>query len=59
MINFFYGILFMYIFAWPLLFYIAEPTDEQDTTAPLRFALMWPLASLEVLVRMLLQGDQD
>ena len=29
--------------------YIAEPVDEEDHTAPWRFAFMWPLAALEVL----------
>lgn len=59
MINFLYGLAFMYLFAIPLLAYIAEPTDpENDPNAGWRFAIMWPLAALEVLFRTLL-GNTD
>jgi len=59
MTNFFYGILFMYLMALPLLLYIAEPEDpENDPGAAWRFALMWPVAALECLFRILL-GNTD
>ena len=58
MINFFYGVAFMYLLAIPLMAYIAEPVDEEDHTAPWRFALLWPLAALEVIYR-ILRGDTD
>jgi len=59
MTNFFYGILFMYLMALPLLLYIAEPEDpENDPSAAWRFALMWPLAALECLFKILL-GNTD
>lgn len=58
MLNFISGMVFMYILGMPLMLYIAEPVDEEDHTAPYRFALMWPLAALEVLYRMI-RGDTD
>ena len=58
MINFLYGIAFMYLLAIPLMAYIAEPVDEEDHTAPWRFAIMWPLAALEVIFRILI-GDSN
>jgi hypothetical protein len=58
MTNFFYGIAFMYLLAIPLMAYIAEPVDEEDHTAPWRFALMWPLAALEVIYK-ILRGDSN
>lgn len=58
MINFFYGVAFMYLLAIPLMAYIADPVDEEDHTAPWRFAFMWPLAALEVIYR-ILRGDTD
>lgn len=48
----------MYLLAVPLMSYIAEPVDEEDHTAPWRFALLWPLAALEVIYR-ILRGDTD
>ena len=56
--NFLYGIAFMYLLAIPLMAYIAEPVDEEDHTAPWRFAIMWPLAALEVIFRILI-GDSN
>lgn len=58
MINFLYGVAFMYLLAIPLMAYIAEPVDEEDHTAPWRFAIMWPLAALEVIFRILI-GDSN
>jgi len=58
MINFLYGVAFMYLFAMPFLHYLASPVDEEDTGAPTRFAIMWPLAALEVYYR-ILTGDTD
>lgn len=58
MINFISGMIFMYVLAMPLMIYIAEPVDEEDHNAPYRFALMWPLAALEVIYRMI-RGDTD
>jgi hypothetical protein len=58
MINFFYGVAFMYLFAIPFLHYLASPVDEEDTGAPIRFAIAWPLAALEVYYR-ILTGDID
>ena len=58
MINFFYGVAFTYLFAIPFLRYLASPVDEEDTGAPIRFAIMWPLAALEVYYLILI-GDTD
>jgi len=59
MVNFLSGILFMYMLAIPLFMYISESHDpENDPYAPWRFAIMWPLAALEVLFRMML-GNKD
>lgn len=58
MLNFLYGVAFMYLFAMPFLHYLASPVDEEDTGAPIRFAIMWPLAALEVYYR-ILTGDND
>ena len=48
----------MYVLALPLMYYIAEPVDEEDYNAPYRFAFLWPLAALEVIYKML-RGDTD
>ena len=48
----------MYLFAIPFLRYLASPVDEEDTGAPIRFAIAWPLAALEVYYRILI-GDID
>ena len=48
----------MYLLAIPLMAYIAEPVDEEDHTAPWRFAFMWPLAALEVIL-VILRGDSN
>jgi hypothetical protein len=58
MINFFSGMVFMYVLAMPLMMYISEPIDEEDHNASLRFALLWPLACVEVLYKMI-RGDKD
>ena len=58
MVNFLYGVAFMYLLAIPLMAYIAEPVDEEDHTAPWRFAIMWPLAAMEVIFRILI-GDSN
>ena len=57
-VNFFYGVAFMYLLAMPLMAYIAEPVDKEDHNAPWRFALMWPLAALETIY-IILRGDND
>lgn len=59
MINFFSGIIFMYVLAMPLMIYISEPLDEEDQGAPYRFAFMWPLAALEVIYRMIIGDTED
>ena len=59
MINFFSGIIFMYVLAMPLMIYISEPLDEEDLGAPYRFAFMWPLAALEVIYRMIIGDTED
>lgn len=56
MFNFISGVVFMYVLAMPLFLHITEPADDEDTSAPMRFALLWPLACLEVLYRTL-KGD--
>jgi len=58
MVNFISGMVFMYVLAMPLLVFISEPMDEDDPGAPQRFALMWPLAAIECLYRML-RGERD
>lgn len=56
MTDFLYGIAFMYLLAMPLLCYIA--VNEEDGSTPYMFALMWPVAALEVIIRILL-GKND
>ena len=58
MINFLSGMVFMYVLAMPLMLYITEPMEEDDTNAPIRFALLWPLACIEILYRMI-RGEKD
>jgi hypothetical protein len=58
MINFFSGMFFMYILGMPLMLYISEPMEEDDKGAPFRFALMWPIAALECIYRMI-RGESD
>jgi len=53
MINYISGALFMYILAMPLLFYITEDLEEGSGWGRILFAIMWPLASLEALIKML------
>lgn len=56
MSSFLYGIAFMYLLAMPLLWFIAE--NEEDGSVPYMFALMWPVAALEVIILILL-GKND
>lgn len=53
MANFFLGAVLMYILAGPLMMYVVDPAEEGDRNAPLKFALLWPLAAVEVIWRML------
>lgn len=59
MINFFSGMIFMYVLGMPLMLYISEPLDEEDQGAPFRFALMWPIAALEALYHMIRGENND
>jgi hypothetical protein len=59
MINFFYGVAFMYLLAIPLLAYVVDSVDEEDHTANWRFAFMWPVVALEVIVRILIGDKSD
>jgi len=58
MINYISGALFMYILAMPLLFYITEDLEEGSGWGRILFAIMWPLSSLEALIKML-RGNED
>ena len=58
MINFFSGMVFMYVLGMPLMLYISEPMEESDKGAPFRFALMWPIAAIEALYHMI-RGERD
>jgi hypothetical protein len=59
MIDYISGALFMYIFAMPLLLYITEEVeDDSFPFGRILFAIMWPLASLEALIKML-RGNED
>jgi len=58
MINYISGALFMYILAMPLLFYITEDLEEGNGWGRILFAIMWPLSSLEALIKML-RGNED
>jgi hypothetical protein len=59
MLNFFYGVAFMYLLAIPLLAYVVDSVDEEDHTANWRFAFMWPVVALEVIVRILIGDKSD
>jgi len=52
------GALVMYLLAMPLLMFLTEAADEEDANAPLRLALLWPIAAVEVVFRLLL-GDTE
>ena len=59
MINFIQGMLVMYTLGFVLLYYITDPLDEEnDPNAPLRFAMLWPIAALECLYAML-RGERN
>ena len=59
MMDFLSGALFMYIFAMPLLLYITEEVeDDSFPFGRIPFAIMWPLSSLEALIKML-RGNED
>ena len=51
------GALVMYLLALPLLVFVSEAVDEEDTYAPLRFALLWPIISVFVTLKLML-GDE-
>ena len=57
MINFFYGIAFMYLLAIPLLWGITE--DEETGGIPYMFGFMWPLVALEVIIRIIIGDKSD
>lgn len=58
MIDYISGALFMYIFAMPLLLYITEEVEDGSGWGRILFAVLWPLASLEALIKML-RGNED
>jgi hypothetical protein len=58
MLNFFSGMLVMYLLGIPFMEHISEPLDEEDEGAPMRFALAWPYAALEV-IWIKIVGDKD
>ena len=58
MIDYISGALFMYIFAMPLLLYITEEPEGGSGWGRILFAILWPLASLESLIKML-RGNED
>tara|TARA_Y100000389_G_scaffold166874_1_gene171799 strand:- start:4260 stop:4472 length:213 start_codon:yes stop_codon:yes gene_type:complete len=46
------GAFTMYVLAAPLLYHMVEPEDpEEETSGPIKFALLWPLVALEVIYR--------
>jgi len=59
MMDFLSGAACMYIFAMPLLLYITEEVeDDSFPFGRILFAIMWPLSSLEALIKML-RGNED
>jgi hypothetical protein len=58
MADFFLGAALVYLLAGPLMMYVVEPMDEDDRNATFRFALLWPLAAIEVIWRMI-TGNLD
>jgi hypothetical protein len=48
----------MYLLGIPFMEHISEPLDEEDEGAPMRFALAWPYAALEV-IWIKIVGDKD
>lgn len=59
MYNFLMGVIFMYLLCMPLLLHMTEPMDEENPNAPYMFALMWPLAAIEVLYHTLRGNYKD
>lgn len=58
MIDYISGALFMYIFAMPLLLYITEIAENGSGWGRILFAVLWPLASLEALIKMI-RGNEE
>jgi hypothetical protein len=58
MINFIMGALLMYAIAIPLLTHVSEPMQEEDTNAPLRFAMLWPYVAVMVIFELLIYGEE-
>jgi len=48
----------MYLLAIPFLALVVEAQDSEGRDVSLRFAIMWPLAAIEVLFKFL-RGDFD
>lgn len=60
MINIFTGMVIMYALAIPLIMWSVESADEEgDPNAAILFALMWPIAAIEIMYIMLRGGDND
>lgn len=58
MIDFFQGAFVMYLLAIPFLALVVEATDSEGRDVSLRFAIMWPLAAIEIMFKFL-RGDFD
>jgi hypothetical protein len=58
MIEFFKGMFVMYLLAIPFLALVVEATDSEGRDVSLRFAIMWPLAAIEIMFKFL-RGDFD
>lgn len=57
-LNFFKGMFLMYLLAIPFLALVVEAQDSEGRDVSLRFAIMWPLAAIEVMFKFL-RGDFD
>jgi|TARA_R110002153_G_scaffold120520_2_gene265830 hypothetical protein len=53
------GAFAVYVLAVPLIYHMLEPEDpEEDSSGPIKFALMWPVVALEVIYRICV-GEKD
>lgn len=59
MLDFLGGLVFMYVFAMPLLYALVSPETSEEQQATLRFMLLWPVAVVALAVDIIIGGDDD
>ncbi len=59
MLDFLGGIVFMYIFAMPLLYALVGPQTPEEQRATLRFMLVWPVSVVILAIDIITGGFDD